>query len=310
VVADTVRRQIGGTASHATHIDDIAADVRLRLIAKLWAIRRDDDGERGAIENLAAYAATAAEYACFTFFRQHYPERSRFKNRVRYAVSHHPGTRLDRDDHAWRCRTRRTRRRAPVPGATQAFLDDPRGWLDARGIDAAGLELATLLDRLLATLDAPILLDRLIDALAGVLGIVDAPPVTTSEDGGGMRQGRSHQPVDPAPAISDVMEQREALTAVWREIADLPPRQRAALLLNLRDPDGGAVLQLLPATGLVAMPDIASALGVDEAQLRAMWDALPLDDLSIAARLGITRQQVINLRKSARARLARRLGHT
>jgi hypothetical protein len=40
--------------------------------------------------------------------------------------------------------------------------------------------------------------------------------------------------------------------------------------------------------------------------LSALWDQLPLDDLSIAARLGVTRQQVINLRKAARARLARR----
>ena len=33
-----------------------------------------------------------------------------------------------------------------------------------------------------------------------------------------------------------------------------------------------------------------------------------LDDLSIARQLGLTRQQIINLRKSARARLSRRLG--
>jgi hypothetical protein len=34
---------------------------------------------------------------------------------------------------------------------------------------------------------------------------------------------------------------------------------------------------------------------------------LPLDDATIAGLLGLTRQQVINLRKSARERLARRL---
>jgi len=34
---------------------------------------------------------------------------------------------------------------------------------------------------------------------------------------------------------------------------------------------------------------------------------LPLEDAAIAERLGLTRQQVINLRKSARARLARRM---
>jgi len=34
---------------------------------------------------------------------------------------------------------------------------------------------------------------------------------------------------------------------------------------------------------------------------------LPLSDLDIAARLGLSRQQIINLRKSARQRLARRM---
>jgi hypothetical protein len=78
------------------------------------------------------------------------------------------------------------------------------------------------------------------------------------------------------------------------------------LLLNLRDPDGGSALHALPATGLVLMADIARLLELDDRELKTLWDQLPLDDLTIAARLGLTRQQVINLRKSARARLARR----
>jgi hypothetical protein len=42
-------------------------------------------------------------------------------------------------------------------------------------------------------------------------------------------------------------------------------------------------------------------------ELARMWNDLPIDDMRIATRLGIKRQQVINLRKAARARLARRL---
>jgi hypothetical protein len=43
------------------------------------------------------------------------------------------------------------------------------------------------------------------------------------------------------------------------------------------------------------------------AELSEIWGRLPVDDHTIAERLGLTRQQVINLRKSARARLARRM---
>ena len=42
-------------------------------------------------------------------------------------------------------------------------------------------------------------------------------------------------------------------------------------------------------------------------ELAALWPDLPLEDAAIAERLGLTRQQVINLRKSARARLGRRM---
>jgi hypothetical protein len=46
-------------------------------------------------------------------------------------------------------------------------------------------------------------------------------------------------------------------------------------------------------------------LGAEE--FANLWNELPLEDASIASLLGVTRQQVINLRKSARERLTRRM---
>jgi hypothetical protein len=163
--------------------------------------------------------------------------------------------------------------------------------------------LAALVRDLLAAFDTSIPLDRLVDGLAVVLGISDLRPAAARDAEDGLAAL-----ADPAPGIGEVLEHREALRRVWDEIVELPIRQRTALLLNLRDPQGGAVLHLLPATGVVTFADIAAALGTQVAALERMWSALPLDDLALAARLGLTRQQVINLRKSARARLARRLG--
>jgi hypothetical protein len=57
----------------------------------------------------------------------------------------------------------------------------------------------------------------------------------------------------------------------------------------------------------VSFAELASALGFSTAQLAELWPRLPLDDAAIAGKLGLTRQQVINLRKSARARLGRRI---
>ena len=50
-----------------------------------------------------------------------------------------------------------------------------------------------------------------------------------------------------------------------------------------------------------------TALALAAEQFAELYNRLPLDDATIAQRLGITRQQVINLRKAARDRLVRRM---
>jgi hypothetical protein len=93
---------------------------------------------------------------------------------------------------------------------------------------------------------------------------------------------------------------------LWAEICLLPQRQRTALLLNLRDMQGGECIGLFPLAG-VTIRQSAQVLGISAERFAETWNELPLDDMTIAEQLGITRQQVINLRKSARERLARRM---
>jgi hypothetical protein len=83
--------------------------------------------------------------------------------------------------------------------------------------------------------------------------------------------------------------------------------QRSALLLNLRDGDGRNALLLLILVNAAPFDEIAAALEMTTEALTAIWNDLPIDDLTIAEMLGATRQQVMNLRKSARERLTRRL---
>ena len=87
----------------------------------------------------------------------------------------------------------------------------------------------------------------------------------------------------------------------------MPRRQRIALLLNLRNPHGINVITLIPTTGVATFEQIAQALEIPAAEFEQLWVELPLDDLRLAAYLGATRQQVINLRKTARERLLKRM---
>ncbi len=291
---DTVTRHLTRSRRMTDHVDDVVGELRVKLTQKLWSLRA---GIGEPIENFHAYCATASERACYAFLRRQFPERTRLRNRLRYAVTHHSAIALEEDSQGiWKCRSITTRV-APRAGSAQGLVDSPQRYALDHGIDRDA-SLPDLVSGLLATCDEAVEFDRLVEVVAALLGVSDAPHSTHPLE----------RIVDPALPVSAVLEQRASLDEVWKELAALPVRQRSALLLNLRDPDGGATLQLFPATAVVTMAGIAAALEIPETELSRLWADLPLDDLTIAARLGATRQQVINLRKSARARLARRLG--
>jgi len=301
LIRDTVSRRLGRSHQAVDQLDDVVGEVRLKLTQKFWSLRA---GAGEPVENLSAYSVTTSEHVCYGFLRRQFPERTRLRNRLRYALTHHPALKLEADPHGvWRCQSTALRR--PVsPGATQALLDGPRDVVARLGVNLSA-PLPAVVERLLSACESPVEFDRFVEVMATLLGVHDVPPVTNSPET--QSSDRLEQIPDRAPGIQEVLEQRTSLLDVWHELVALPARQRVALLLNLRDPEGGAILQMLPATGVVSMAQIAEALGVSDAELHALWDALPLDDLSIAGRLGLTRQQVINLRKSGRARLARRV---
>jgi RNA polymerase sigma factor (sigma-70 family) len=112
---------------------------------------------------------------------------------------------------------------------------------------------------------------------------------------------------DPAPTAVSVLERRSDLFRLWGEILQLPARQAAALILNLRDEQRRNAVVLLPLTGVATIREIARTVGMSAEGFAQIWNRLPLEDAAIAELLGVTRQQVINLRKSARERLARRM---
>jgi hypothetical protein len=112
---------------------------------------------------------------------------------------------------------------------------------------------------------------------------------------------------DPRPDVGTEMEDRACLKLVWAEICQLPLPQRVALLLSMRDSQGRSALTFFQITNTASMRQLAEALALTAESFAQMWNDLPLGDAVIAQHLGATRQQVVNLRLSARKRLARRM---
>lgn len=290
-VREAVRRALSawqGDGAVGQDLEDISSDAMMRVLRALRDLRAD--AEREPIQNLEAYAARVASHACHEYFRRRSPQRTRLRNRVWYLLSRDPTLTLDRTPTGgWR--------------SGLAAAGDGRGRIRPRPT-TGDRRLRDLVCALLVRHGRALELNELVDLVARELGIRDLPGDGSA---GGAAADVDSLPDRGARPPLDTLERLEYLARLWTEIRGLPLRQRTALLLNLRDAAGGDALDLLPLTGTASLREIAGALDMDAEDLARLWPALPLDDRHIAERLGVSRQQVINLRKAARARLGRRL---
>jgi hypothetical protein len=265
---------------------DIAAGVHIRLLVKLRELFESPD--EGVLD-FERYVAGLTYNAVNDHLRAAFPARSRLKNRLRYVLMRDPrlalwtaGGELVAGLAEWNGRAPATDR-LHEPGEITAAMLDP-----SRPGDA--------LFAMLRSFGAPVPFDALVDVAARLWNVSDVQTTIAEADGvagGGIATASIGESID--------------LHKLWDEIRALRPLQRKALLLNLRSTDSGNVIALFANTGVASFEALAEALERTPDELAAIWDELPLEDAVIAGLLGITRQQVINLRKSAREKLARRM---
>jgi DNA-directed RNA polymerase specialized sigma24 family protein len=280
---------------------DVCGDVYADLLTELHALKSDAGGR--AISNFRSYVAGVAYNACHRRLRKKYPRRHGLKTRLRYLLTRHaPFALWESDEHTHLCGLApwHGREAAPQTAALSDLATRARERLGA--VDAQRMQLADLLPSVFDAAGGPVELDELVDAVADLQGVTEQQAREDSDE----QQAQAQLP-DARAGVGEELEQRLYVARLWEEICGLPRNQRAALLLNLRDARGRDLISLLPYTGVAGVRGIAEALDIPAEEFAALWQELPLEDACIAARLGVTRQQVINLRKSARARLGRRM---
>jgi hypothetical protein len=247
--------------------------------------REKADANLAAIDAFASYVATAAHHGCDHYLRAKYPLRWRLRNRIRYVLEH------DARFAVWKA-------------ADGSWMCGPAAWRSSQGpgTPPAAEQLTgipkhharELLMRVFQLSNSPLELSAVVQVAAAAWNI----PQVQQDD-----THRIDAVPDAEPRVDATLEQRGRLERIWAQIRDLPLRQRHAILLNLRD---DAITMFLT-TGAASMGEIAASLELPVEDFAALWNELPLPDNVVAARLGCTRQQVINLRMSARKRLAHRL---
>ncbi len=262
----------------------IAEDVRSEVIADLISRLRElkDSSDRETIRDFRAYSAVAAYHGCDKYYRRAFPQRYRLENQLRYLLGKHVRLAIwVAPDGEWICGNKARNKGSP---RLESLEKTDSSWASSR-------EASRLVERILEESSAPLPFNDLVERVAKHWRISDKHVV------------RGLDLANQAPSVETKLTQRAWLKRVWSEIGGLPRTQRISLLLNLRDERGEAALTLLPVTGVASLAQIAAAVEMSVDELTRVWKGLPLDDLRIAARLGLNRQRVIDLRRSARQRL-------
>jgi DNA-directed RNA polymerase specialized sigma24 family protein len=282
-----VSRRLSGSVS-AQDREDTCGDAVLELLGRLESWKQ---GGSRPIEDFLAYTAVIARHSCDHHLRSLQPQKYRLRNRIFYLLDTSPN--YDEWDNSL---GRSVCGYARQVGQSAKNLSP--GWYHSVSVPAGASE-TEIVAQIFAEA-SPLLVEDLLEATARLAGLGDETSVEWGEVEAVMP---SHE-----PGHEERLDLRRALSGLWAEIQELPLAQRIALLLNLRDEQGCSPLASFPALGIVSMRQIAETLALPAEELAAIWSRLPISDLEIAKRLKLERQQIINLRKAARQRLARRRG--
>jgi RNA polymerase sigma factor (sigma-70 family) len=296
LIRQIVRSKLAwGAAPANADIEDVCSEAVVSVISSLQRLRESPAAE--PIADFRAFVAAIAYRSCSDHSRRKYPEFHRLRKRLRYILQTESDFALwQQTPGDWLCGLRRWQ---PVAGGPELAPARPDvAQLVDRMSDTHTGQPAPVLTAIFRLAGGPMHFDLLVRTVAECWGVTDHPqPVDVA----------NLALADQAPLADVHLERDQWLATLWQEILELPPKQRTALLLNLRDESGACATTVFVATGAAGLDQIAAALEMPTEEFAELWRGMPLDDLQIAARLNITRQQVINLRKCAKERLARRL---
>jgi hypothetical protein len=281
---------------------EIASEVRTRLIGNLRAMQ--ENPAQRLITSFPDYVAIKTYSACADYFRERNPRRWKLKSLLRYQLQHNSKFALWKaENNLWYAGLTEWR---GATGGDEPTTPSPSSSTDLETFelkDTQHLQPVELLTAIFDREGQPLEFKRVVTLAAELCNISDAPLESVDDTD----RVPDAELLNSTPGTDLLLEQRLYLEKLWAQVCQLPVLQRAALLLNLRDANGGGAIFFIVYLGLASQRRIAEILELPQEKFSELWNDLPLDDSRIARILGVTRQQVINLRKTARERLVRRM---
>ncbi len=290
-------------AAERADAEDISQEAILEFLAELQKFEQRP--ERELITDVRGLAAVIAHRTCSRWLRRRFPERYALKNHLHYLLTRQKGFAL------WQNETHKLvagfavwqeQKLTPAKRTGSSLLDDEGLLLQLRQLQVGNQpnQSSEILAAVFNHLGGPIEFDELLTTFAALSDVRDRPIESTDQNADVVATGTGAD-------VAWQVEKRFFLQRLWEEVQQLPLNQRAALLLNLKGAEGRGCIALIPAAGIATVRDLAETLAMSAEEFSELWSELPWEDTRIAERFSLTRQQVINARKSARERLRRRL---
>jgi hypothetical protein len=290
--------------SQLQDIPDVRQEIIIRLLTYFSSLRKQI--EPNIIKDLNAYVAKVSYNCCYEYKQRKYPQRFRLKKKLQYLFTHHPSLGIWQDESQewfgglrdwggdlqhWQIQSQQRTQQLltdPLPKALQNVVDPT---LRKKSAVEQVVDLFTWSNQFIH-------LGDLITIFQKWWNLTDETVQ--------FEEYFIQQPSDVLK-VEIALESSHKLKAVWSEITLLPLAQRRALLLNLRDSIDRELVTLLPALKVASLREIAATLEISPDNLGRVWNCLPLTDRKIATHMGLEPRQVINLRRTARERLIRRI---
>lgn len=285
----------------ANDFDDVMSGAREELIRQLALLR--DGVKAEPIVNFRGYAGAVTYSVWAEHLRNAYPARSMLLNRLRYLLENRTSQRgfalWDGPSGERWCGFEKWRGgnpSGPTPKLQWLLVEPAVAAREAAGeADFKSMNPAKLLAELFAWLEQPIELRHLVDVMGELLEISDRKESLDAVSPAGTSPAET---ADPAPSPVDALKWHEYLRWLWSELIELSVPQRTAFLLH------SDVAREFEICGIGSIRNMAAILELPAEAMARYWNEIPVEDFTIAKLLKRERQQVINLRRVARDRLA------
>ena len=286
-------------------IEEAYHEIQLHLLERLRNFKTQPD--HNSVANLRSYVAATARNACESYLRRKFPQRRNLKDKIRYCLENRSHLVVwEEAGKVWYAglaswdRQSNSGQHANTRSVAE-LLSSLTGVFS--GVDTQRLGLDHLITTIFQATGSFLELDDLTTIVAELRRVEETRNIPFDMGDNPL----SDQLASPQAGPDSIVEYHQLLEHLWNEIGLLPRRQRVVLLCNLKNEEGINVITLLPALRIATFEEIADVLEVPREEFEDLWRKLPIDDLTLAQYVGGTRQQIINLRRSARDRLLRRM---